>query len=338
MAKVRVLNVNEVEGLFNMKMALEAVESAYRAKAKGHANLWPMIFHEFEAGKSDLDIKSGDFQEAGIYGLKVVSWYGENPAKALPSLLSTSLIFDIQTGQPKALLNAASITHYRTGAAAAIGAKYLARKDAKQLLMCGCGHVAANLVVAAIMTLPQLEKITIVDTLDAGKTASLLEKFQKEVYHILKESSVETSLSIQAASNLQIAVEESDIIFTATPSYKPFIKAEWVKPGTHFSCIGADLSGKEEIAKEIFKQARVFGDDRQQCFSVGECEIPFKEGIISDLDAEIGQVMLGLKDGRLSDQDITIFDSTGIALQDLASAGLILEKAEKSAIGQLIEF
>lgn len=121
MSKVRVLNANEVEQLFNMKMALEAVEAAYLAKANGHANLWPMIFHEFEAGKSDLDIKSGDFQEAGIYGLKVVSWYGENPAKALPSLLSTSLIFDIQTGQPKALLNAAPITHYRTGAGRPLG-------------------------------------------------------------------------------------------------------------------------------------------------------------------------------------------------------------------------
>lgn len=127
MSVIKVLSAEDVERLFTIPMAIEAVERAYREKHTGQGGAWPMVFHEFNPGHADLDIKSGHLSGAGVYGLKVVSWFGDNPGKDLPALFGTSLIFDLATGEPKALLNAGPITDYRTGAAAAIGAKYLAR-------------------------------------------------------------------------------------------------------------------------------------------------------------------------------------------------------------------
>ena len=139
MTEMTVLNGVAIEELLTIPMAVEAVEQAYLEKSKGDAALWPMVFHEFDPGHADLDIKSGDLGGLGFYGLKVVSWFGANPGKGLPALYGTSLLFDLATGAPRALLNAGPITDFRTGAAGAIGAKYLARPDAETLLMAGTG-------------------------------------------------------------------------------------------------------------------------------------------------------------------------------------------------------
>ena len=115
------------------------------------------------------------------------------------------------------------------------------------------------------------------------------------------------------------------------------IRTEWVQPGTHFSCIGSDMTGKQEIDSDILGRALVFGDDEKQCLSVGECEKPYQQGVIAGLKAEIGDVITGKAEGRQKETDITVFDSTGIALQDLSSAAVILAEAEKKNIGTIAE-
>ena len=130
---------------------------------------------------------------------------------------------------------------------------------------------------------------------------------------------------------------ESDIIFTATPARTPYIKSAWVKPGTHLSCIGADMSGKEEVEPSLCAKARVFGDDAAQCFAVGECEIPHALGMLGALTAEIGKVITGAASGRTGAEDITLFDSTGIALQDIACSCALLTAAEKVGLGTAVE-
>ena len=173
MSVIKVLSAEDVERLFTIPMAIEAVERAYREKHTGQGGAWPMVFHEFNPGHADLDIKSGHLSGAGVYGLKVVSWFGDNPGKDLPALFGTSLIFDLATGEPKALLNAGPITDYRTGAAAAIGAKYLARPDAKTLLLCGCGALAPYLVSAALFALPGLESVLLANPKTPEKAEAL---------------------------------------------------------------------------------------------------------------------------------------------------------------------
>ena len=336
MSTVKILSAADVERLFTIPMAIETVERAYLEKHSGQGAAWPMVFHEFDPGHADLDIKSGHFGGADIYGLKVVSWFGANPEKGLPALFGTSLLFDLSTGAPKALLNAGPITHCRTGAAAAIGAKYLARPDAKTLLIAGCGGLAPYLAAAAITALPGLDRVLLTDPKFPKNGEKLCPSITEKVGELLKAGDVSRTVDI-LPSELEAGVKQADIIFTATPAYEPYIKAEWVRPGTHLSCIGADLSGKEEVDFELFRAAKVFGDDEGQCLSVGECEIPHKKGILSGLLGEIGGVMAGAVPGRTAQEDITIFDSTGIALQDLASAASILGVADQAGVGVQVD-
>lgn len=336
MSVVKVLSAQDVEKLFTIPMAIEAVERAYREKHSGRSGAWPMVFHEFDPGHADLDIKSGHLGGAGVYGLKVVSWFGANPDKGLPALFGTSLVFDLATGTPKALVNAGPITHYRTGAAAAIGAKYLARPDSKTLLVCGCGGLAPYLVSAALSALPGLERVLLTDPKFPENGKKLCPAITEKADELLNAGGQSRRAEILPVE-LESGVKQADIIFTATPAYQPYLKAEWVRPGTHLSCIGADLSGKEEVEAELFRTARAFGDDEGQCLSVGECEIPHKEGILSGLCGEIGAVMAGAVPGRTAPEDITIFDSTGIALQDLASAADVLAAAVQAHIGVDVE-
>lgn len=336
MSIVKVLSAEDVERLFTVPMAIEAVERAYREKYTGQSGAWPMVFHEFDPGHADLDIKSGHLGGAGVYGLKVVSWFEGNPRKDLPALFGTSLIFDLATGAPKALMNAGPITHYRTGAAAAIGAKYLARSDAKTLLVCGCGGLAPYLVSTALFALPGLERVLLADPKIPENGEKLCPAITEQVDRLMEAGGGSRRAQILPAE-LEPGVREADIIFTATPAYEPYLKAEWVRPGTHLSCIGADLSGKEEVEPQLFPRAKVFGDDEGQCLSVGECEIPHRKGLLDGLLGEMGAVMAGAVPGRTTPDDITLFDSTGIALQDLASAAVILAAAEREHVGAEVE-
>ena len=333
MSEIRIISAAEVERLFTVKMALEAVEKAYTAKEGGSGSVWPMVFHDFETGVADLDIKSGDLD--GVFGLKLVSWFGENPSRGLPELYGTLLLCARESGAPLALMNAGGITGLRTGAAAAVGAKYLARPDSKRLLMVGCGAQSPYLVAATLCAMPGIESVVLANPHNPSKAVKKLPAMREKVTALLAGSGAERSFEFTATDSLEAAVREADIILTATPAREPMIKADWVQPGTHLSCIGADISGKQEIDSAVFAAARAFGDDRAQCFAVGECEIPHRDGILTEL-TEIGAVMLGKAPGRLTSDDVTVFDSTGIALQDLASAAVILERAEAIGVGTVV--
>ena len=335
MTEMTVLNGAVIEELLTIPMAVEAVEQAYLEKSKGDAALWPMVFHEFDPGHADLDIKSGNLDGLGFYGLKVVSWFGGNPDKGLPALYGTSLLFDLATGAPKALLNAGPITDFRTGAAGAIGAKYLARPDAETLLMAGTGALAPYLIATALYLLPQIKTVYVTNPHHPAQSTAACKTIVPQVEKLLSVCGG-CHAAIIAAPDLEEAVEQSDVILTATPAHEPFLKAEWVQPGTHISCVGADMTGKQEVESALFAIAKVFGDDTAQCLSVGECEIPYKTGVFSGELCEIGSVISGAASGRTSASDITIFDSTGIALQDIATAATLLHAAQKAGKGQAV--
>ena len=335
MTEMTVLNGAAIKELLTIPMAVEAVEQAYWEKSKGDAALWPMVFHEFDPGHADLDIKSGNLDGLGFYGLKVVSWFGANPDRGLPALYGTSLLFDLATGAPKALLNAGPITDFRTGAAGAIGAKYLARPDAETLLMAGTGALAPYLIAAALYLLPQIKTVYVTNPHHPAQSAAACKTIVPQVEKLLSVCGG-CHAAIIAAPGLEEAVKQSDVILTATPAREPFLKAEWVQPGTHISCVGADMTGKQEVESALFAIAKVFGDDTAQCLSVGECEIPYKAGIFSGELCEIGSVISGAVPGRTDASDITIFDSTGIALQDISTAASLLHAVQKAGKGQTV--
>lgn len=346
MSKIMVLNQKAIEEVLDMKKVIDVVENVYVSKSTGSAVVWPMVFHEFEPGKADMDIKSGYLKENEIYGLKLVSWFGENGKKGLPLLYGTTLVFDSNTGVPLGLLDAEYITGMRTGAAGAIGAKYLARKDSENLLMIGAGHQSIFQIAATLITMDNIKTVRIYDAIDFDRAKALssslgkklaekfLSKYEKgtELYDLIAKK---FEIDFEAVSDIKEAVGKSDIIITATPSRKPMIMKEWVKKGTHFSCVGSDMEGKQEIDENIFYDARVYVDDIGQAVNVGEVEIPIKKGIIEkqDIIAEIGEVIAGHVSGRNNDEDITIYDTTGIALQDLITSKLAIDLAKKKGLG-----
>ena len=336
MNKIKVLNEDDIKKIINLKIAIKAVENAYKQKSKNQGNVWPLVFYEYEHNIFDLDIRSGNLKGSNAYGLKLISYNENNTSLKLPKVNATALVFNDKTGEPLAILNAAPITSYRTGAAAAIGAKYLAKKDSKNLLVIGNGNIAKYSTAAMLIEMPYIENVYIynprrnIDNLE-------IEMFNKDIKKLLVESGTQLNINIKVVEDIEKITYNSDIIITTTPSEIPVIKKEWVKKGTHFSCMGACMTGKQEIDENIFKIAKIYADDEAQCIKQGEAQTAFNKKIINKFDGEIGDIILDKKVGRTSDEDITIFDSTGLFLQDLATSIELLKKAEEESIGATIE-
>lgn len=347
MYQIQVLTHEDTEQLLTMKDVISRIESVYTEKANHTAAVWPMVFYEFEPGRADMDIKSGCLREQQVYGLKLVSWFGDNPQKGLPALTGAILLFDLSTGQPLGLINGDHVTGMRTGAAGALGIKYLARKDSETLLMVGTGHQAAYQLSAAITVSDSIKRILIHSPLNPEHAAQFCKSFELKgaEYHDKTAAVLKTrGITLEPALDLKAAVQESDIIITATPSRVPLIKKDWVKPGTHFSCMGSDMPGKQEIDETIMGIAKVVVDDLTQAIAVGEVETALHRQILSkeEILGEIGDLITGRIQGRTDKSDITVFDSTGIGLQDLSVGALALENAaaaeQPGAIGTRVEF
>lgn len=337
MNKIKVLNEEDIKKIINMELALNAVEKAYMQKNSNKGNVWPLVFYEYEHNIFDLDIRSGNLDDSSAYGLKLISYNENNPNNNMPKVFATSLICDSKSGKPLALLNAAPITSFRTGAAAGIGAKCLARKDSENLLVVGCGNIAIYSIAAVLITMPNIKNVYICNLKNHKSVLNKFENIKETVNNILEKSNHKTDVKFICEEDIESTVKISDIIVTATPSEKAMIKSEWVKEGTHFSCMGACMEGKQEIDVNLFKNAVVYADDKGQCFKSGELQNAYKENIVNDINGEIGELILNNKKGRTSDEEITIFDSTGLFIQDLATSIEILEKSNELNIGTEVE-
>lgn len=334
--KIRVLSRENLISVLKLSDVIEGVKSVYCAKADGKAVAWPLVEYHFENG-GIMDIRSGGaFGDVNVHGAKLLNNFPGNAGQGLPVFTGVLMVFDSETGLAKGVMDASYITSLRTGAAAAIGASALARKDSKTLLVVGAGRQAVYLLAATLLEMPQLERVIIVDPLDYHNAVSFAAGIEQRMK---EELNVESNAAFEAISDIKEAVGQSDVILTITRSTEPLIMREWLRPGTHLSCIGADMVGKEEIDPEIFRVARSFADDAVQCCTVGEMEIPAKMGIISKdtVCGEIGQVLNGSVKGRISEEDITVFDATGLAALDLITAKIAVAAADQRGIGSVVE-
>ncbi len=324
---VKVLGTEELKKRLNIKDVIEGVKAVYEAKAKGDIIVWPLVYHEFEDGMgSNMDIRSGGIKgDINIHGMKMFNEFPGNHELGLPSHIAWIMVFDSTNGMPLGIADGAYITGMRTGSAGAIGAKALARPESETLMVLGAGQQAMFQIAATLTLFPGLKKVLVADPINQPNAESFAANCCSR---LLSEFGIDRSdVEFRAVTDLAESVGEADIIITVTPSREPVIKKEWVKPGTHFSCIGSDMEGKEEIDPEIFRGARVFGDDLNQCKNVGEMEIPLKKGMIKEeeLGGEIGQVLAGEVPGRTAEDQITIFDATGLSALDLITAKIALE-------------
>ena len=351
MGKITVLNEKVIKELLTMNDVVDIVEEAYKMKNSQQADLFPIITHIFEPGKADMDIKSGHLKgNTNIFGLKLVSWFGDNIKKQFPDVIGTIMIFDATNGVPMGILSGEHITGMRTGAAGAIGSKYLARQNSKNILMIGTGHQAFYQIAANLMVLENIERVMVYNPHHPKSAIRFCEEIQERLNltvlshyknneKVYKKIAHKYNINFSPVDDIKNSTGEADIIITATPSNKPLIRAEWVKSGTHFNCIGADMLGKQEIDENIFSNAKIIVDDIEQAITVGETKVPIQEGTIKkeDIIAEIGEVIMKEKKGRNSKKDITIFDSTGIAHQDLITAFLALKKAKEKNLGTVVD-
>lgn len=346
MNSIRIISDNDVERILDLQNTIMCVENAYRQKANNLATILPLVSADLVEGKADMDIKSGIYQAENLFGLKLVAWFGENETQGLPALTGITMVFDLKNGFPRALINSRYLTAMRTGAAGAVGIKYLAKQNAEVLVVVGTGYQALFQIAATLTAVPTIRKVCLYNPRNEEK-ARLLQKsirtklggIRNDICDLKNEKWIQRieTVEFSAVNNIEAALSEADAVITITPSCQALIKKEWVKPGTHFSCIGADLPGKQELDETLFKTVRVFVDDVGQASKVGEIQTAIRLGILQkESIKEVGNVINENEKGRLSNKDITVFDSTGIALQDLAVSDYILKIAEEKNIGTIV--
>ena len=347
MIPLRILGEDDVRAVLDIKSAIEYVEKAYMLKASKKGRLFPLISEEFLPGKADMDIKSGLLNGENIFGLKLVSWFGDNYKLGIPALSSLSMVFDLQNGLPKAIISSRYLTGMRTGAAGAIGVKYLAKKSSKVLFVAGTGAQSVYQIAASLSAMPTIQKVYLFNPLRYDSACKLEHSIKEQLIEIQNDNENTDNrkwarrvqqVEFTAVDRAEESLAETDVVITVTPSHTPFIMQKWIKPGTHFSCIGADMPSKQEIDEKLFNGAVVFADDIEQASKAGEIQNAIKSGLLNKSHlTEIGELITGNSKGRLTDRDITVFDSTGIALQDLAVSKYLISIAEERNLGTVVQ-
>lgn len=307
-----------------MPEALKTVEQAFQLYGQNLVQMPAKIYLHLGQYAGDFRAMPAYLGKINACGIKWVSVYPGNKDAGLPAVMATIILSDSHTGYPFAIMDGTYITSLRTGAAGGIAAKYLARKDAAVVGLVGCGAQARSQVLA-LNELFQIKQVFV-----WGKRRDEADRFKKT----LKPS----GLNIDIKEGIRECVRDADIVVTTTPARRPLVNTGWIKPGTHINAIGADAPGKEELDPHLLKQAKIIVDDWEQARHSGEINVALAKGFIrrKDIHATLGEVICGKKPGRANSQEITIFDSTGLAIQDVAIADLAYKKAIQRKIGKWI--
>ena len=324
---VLILTWKEVEELLDMAEVIQSVEMAFKEKGTRKVQMPPKIYLNFDRYDGDLRAMPAYLSTLGIAGVKIVNSHSKNRNIGLPTVMALIELVEPKNGRPLALLDGTKITSFRTGAASAVATKYLARKDSKVLGIIGAG-VQSQTQIDAISKIINIEEINV---FDADKKAS------ERLTRFVADKGIPSKVLIKDSA--KEAVIGSDIVSTATPSRSPIIFVDWLKAGVHINAIGADAPGKRELDPEILKKGKIIVDDTEQTMHSGEINYPISKGILlkEDIYAELGDIIVGKKMGRTSEADITIFDSTGLAILDVAVGYMIFQKAIKENRGIVID-
>jgi alanine dehydrogenase len=294
-----------------------AVEEAFRLHAKGET-LPPAILG-VPASDGGFHVKAAGLKLPGraYFAAKTnANFPGNRERFGLPTIQGIVLLFDAESGVPLAVLDSIEITILRTGAATAAAAKELARRDSTIATICGCGEQGRVQLEAIASVLP-IERVWAFDA-DPERARLFAEAQSREL-----------SIAVRPTSDLTTALRESDVCVTCTPSRAPFVASADVQPGTFLAAVGADSPAKQEVDPAILARAKVVVDSIDQCAEIGELHHAIEKGLMrrEDVYAELAEILDGVKPGRTSDEEITVFDSTGTALEDVAAAAAVYEKA-----------
>lgn len=318
-----ILGRKEVEQLLTIEMAMEVVQEAFLEHGRGRTQMPERIALWFDDLDGVIGVMPGHLKGLQAAGVKIICHHEQNRVKYnLPASAGLVVYHNPLTGMPLAIMDCAHITCMRTGAATGVSAKYLARPDARTLGIVGAGAIALP-QVAAIAQVRDLSMVQVHD-LDPAAAARLVVAVRN------------MGLQADAVGSPRDACQGADILVTCTPSRSVLVRGDWVQEGTHIAAVGADMPHKRELDPDVYARADKWVTDLvKQALSTGEIADAMADGAISEnsLYATLGEIVAGQKKGRENDAEITVFKSTGMAIQDVAAAKRVYELAEEKGVG-----
>jgi ornithine cyclodeaminase/alanine dehydrogenase len=322
------LSRNDVDSVLTMEACIAAVETAFAELTRGNADMPQRTVIRVPEHKGlFLGMPAYIGGDDEVLGLKVVTVYPGNPAKGLPTIFGTLLLCDPTTGQTVAIMDAGYLTAVRTGAASGVATKYLARQDSKVCTIFGAGGQARKQIEAVHLARP-LEKIYVLDQVDATRNA-----FVTDISALL-------GVPVEPTDDAETAVKAADIVITASSSHDPVFDGDWLKPGTHINNIGSHSPDARELDTRTVVRSKFVADLKAANLAeAGDILIPIAEGAVTEdhIYASLGEIVVGDKPGRETDEEITVFKSCGLAIQDVSSARVVYEAAKAAGVGQSVE-
>ncbi|EYS94786.1 ornithine cyclodeaminase [Cupriavidus sp. SK-4] len=315
-ARLLLLDKDEVQSLLLPDDVLAAVREAFVLHSDGEGRVFPVVREPLATG-GVFGIKSGDVQAQGLLGFKAAGFWPNNRQLGGEPHQATIILIDPATGRPVCIMDGNAVTTMRTGAAGGLGLQQLARPDSTRLCLFGTGVQARVQLSFALRLLPSLGEVRYA-TVDGKRDAA----FEAQFAH---------RCDISPARDRNAAVSESDIVITATPGAGALFDTQAVRPGTHLNCVGADTKGKRELPEGLLQRVRLFVDDQVQARQIGETQWAPDTPCI-----ELGDLLTGKARVDRQPADITVFDMTGLALQDLTVARLLHQRAGATGVGSSI--
>jgi ornithine cyclodeaminase len=326
--EVLVLREAEIRSLLDPAACIEAVEASFSAYATGQAELPNVINLDVPEYRGEIHIKAGHLRGGPYYAVKIASGFPGNLALDLPANDGMVLVFDVKTGAPAAfLLDNGFVTDLRTAAAGAVVAKHLARKHINTLAVVGSG-VQARYQVRLLNLVRSFREVRI-----WGRNRSKAEECVRD----LLTSNIPGNPGLHVANTVEQAVNKADVVITVTASRAPLLNAEWLSPGTLVIAVGSDGPDKQELNVGVLARAdRIVADSLPQCLRLGEIHHAVEQAAISKekISTELGEITAGLKPGRTSDTELIVCDLTGVGVQDVAAASLVMRRALTAGIGE----
>ncbi len=323
-----VLREEEIRRLLDPAACIAAVEQAFTAYATGEAELPAVINLEVPEARGEVHVKSGHLRGGRHFAVKIACGFPGNPERGIPSSNGMVLTFDATTGVPSALLlDNGYITDLRTGAGGAVAARHLARARLRRIGIVGTG-VQARFQPRMLALVRSFDEVRIWGR-DAQKTQACVAELQRD-------PSLPAGGKVFPAESVQEAVEGADLVITVTASRQPLVRAEWIQPGALVIAVGSDGPDKQELEVGVLARAdRIVADSLPQCLRLGEIHHAVERGAITErqVSAELGEITAGRKPGRQSDTEVIVCDLTGVGVQDVAAAALVLERAQAAGAG-----
>jgi len=327
--KVAILTEAEIRDCVSMDQdAVEAVAEGFTCLAQGQATMPPVMRIDVAENHGEVDVKTAYIHGLDHFAIKVASGFLDNPLLGLPYGSGMMIVMSARTGFLEAiLLDNGYLTDLRTGIAGAIAARHLARQPIETAGVIGSG-MQARYQIRGLRLVRDFRRLMVY-----GIVPDQVRRYAEEMRQ-------ELGVEVAIAGHPEQVVRQSDFVVTTTPSREPYLKAEWLHPGLHITCMGSDAEHKQELYADVFGHAdRLVCDRKSQCFRLGELHHALEAGVISEQSqiAELGELTSGRISGRQRDDEITICDLTGVGVQDTAIALLAYERALGKGLGIGIE-